>query len=256
MSEEQGSQLSAMYDGELPQAECELLARRLSRDSALKAQWSRYALIGAAIRGEPTQAAGSVVGKARVLAVADRVALAIGAAPSLAAGADLSGDPSAMQIWLKRWAQPAAGVGVAAGVAALSIFWLQSRVADNATAITAQTDVATSEIVLGGTDMPEARDSLTLAAGGATMGVGFGSAPRVSNGEPVRYTVPAANPAVAGSPAASLATGQFANYVVAHSEYAAPMNRRNVLSALMASETALPLTPMPQQPVPQQGAPR
>ena len=41
-----------MFDGELPAAECELLARRLVRDEALRAQWSRYALIGAALRAE------------------------------------------------------------------------------------------------------------------------------------------------------------------------------------------------------------
>ena len=32
------SQLSAMFDGELPGAECELLARRLTRDEALRAR--------------------------------------------------------------------------------------------------------------------------------------------------------------------------------------------------------------------------
>src|SRR4029079_12384862 len=50
--DERDSQLSAMFDGELPAAECELLARRLVRDDALRAQWSRYAVIGAALRKE------------------------------------------------------------------------------------------------------------------------------------------------------------------------------------------------------------
>ena len=49
MNEELDSQLSAMFDNELPAAECELLARRLSRDEDLKARWSRYAAIGATI---------------------------------------------------------------------------------------------------------------------------------------------------------------------------------------------------------------
>src|SRR5215204_4008423 len=52
MNEERDSQLSAMFDGELPGAECELLARRLSRDEALRAQWSRFSMIGAALRAE------------------------------------------------------------------------------------------------------------------------------------------------------------------------------------------------------------
>ena len=53
------SQLSAMYDGELPQAECELLSRRIDRDENLRARWSRYALIGAAMRSEPVATARS-----------------------------------------------------------------------------------------------------------------------------------------------------------------------------------------------------
>src|SRR5258708_20115868 len=52
MNEGLDSQLSAMFDDELANAECELLARRLSRDEHLKARWGRYAVIGAAIRGE------------------------------------------------------------------------------------------------------------------------------------------------------------------------------------------------------------
>ena len=52
MNEELDSQLSAMFDNELPAAECELLARRLSRDEELKGRWSRYAAIGATIRAE------------------------------------------------------------------------------------------------------------------------------------------------------------------------------------------------------------
>ena len=52
MNEELDSQLSAMFDNELPAAECELLARRLSRDTDLKARWGRYAVIGAVIRAE------------------------------------------------------------------------------------------------------------------------------------------------------------------------------------------------------------
>ena len=50
MNEELDSQLSAMFDNELPAAECELLARRLSRDEALQGALGRYAVIGAAIR--------------------------------------------------------------------------------------------------------------------------------------------------------------------------------------------------------------
>jgi len=51
--DERASQLSAMFDGELPAAECELLSRRLARDEQLRATWSRYSVIGAALRAEP-----------------------------------------------------------------------------------------------------------------------------------------------------------------------------------------------------------
>ena len=50
MNEELDSQLSAMFDDELPAAECELLARRLSRDEQLKARWGRYAVIASVTR--------------------------------------------------------------------------------------------------------------------------------------------------------------------------------------------------------------
>src|SRR5580692_9451463 len=52
MNEELDSQLSAMFDDELPPAQCELLARRLSRDEGLKARWGRYAVISAVVRAE------------------------------------------------------------------------------------------------------------------------------------------------------------------------------------------------------------
>ena len=51
-NEELDSQLSAMFDDELPATECELLARRLARDEQLRGRWGRYAAIGACIRGE------------------------------------------------------------------------------------------------------------------------------------------------------------------------------------------------------------
>src|SRR5450755_2193829 len=48
-----------MFDGELPATECELLSRRIDRDENLRARWSRYALIGAAMRSEPVATARS-----------------------------------------------------------------------------------------------------------------------------------------------------------------------------------------------------
>ena len=81
MNEELDSQLSAMFDDELPAAECELLARRLSRDDQLKARWGRYAVIGAAIRVER--------GVRLNAALASKVSAAISSEPSLAAEPDV-----------------------------------------------------------------------------------------------------------------------------------------------------------------------
>src|SRR4029077_6733949 len=84
MSEELDSQLSAMFDDELPAAECELLARRLSRDEQLQARWGRYAVIGASIRAERGvrwNAARARKGNAAILA---EPALGAGATPQRA----------------------------------------------------------------------------------------------------------------------------------------------------------------------------
>src|ERR1043165_913537 len=75
MNEELDSQLSAMFDNELPAAQCELLARRLSRDEELKSRWATYAAIGATIRAE---------GGARLNSnLALRVSAAISAEPTV-----------------------------------------------------------------------------------------------------------------------------------------------------------------------------
>jgi sigma-E factor negative regulatory protein RseA len=51
--QEQMSQLSALFDNELPPAEAELVIRRVLKDPTLRARWTRYALICACVRDEP-----------------------------------------------------------------------------------------------------------------------------------------------------------------------------------------------------------
>jgi len=113
MNEELDSQLSAMFDDELPAGECELLARRLSRDEPLKARWGRYAVVGAAIRAERGVRLNAVLAR--------RVSAVLLAEPALAAH-------SAPQVGGLRWWQPVAAVSMAAGVAAVSILWLRTQV--------------------------------------------------------------------------------------------------------------------------------
>ena len=115
MNEELDSQMSAMFDDELPPAECELLARRLSRDECLKARWGRYAIVGAVIRAER--------GVRLNAPLAGRVNAVLLAEPALAAHTA----PRDRRYARLRWWQPLAGAAVAAGVATLSILWLRAE---------------------------------------------------------------------------------------------------------------------------------
>jgi negative regulator of sigma E activity len=227
---ERDSQLSAMFDGELSAAECELLARRLSRDEALRAQWSRYALIGAAVRAE------------RGVKLDDRVARRVQAqiaqeatygdstdntstATRPAVAAQLSGSArvNAYERWL-RFARPVAGAGIAAGVAAVSILWLQAQDADPG--MVAATPAAES-IVL----QSEAASPAVLTASAQPQP--DNQARPVSSGEPERYSTPAPSTQTSIAPPA-----RFANYVVAHSEVSGPLARRLALLGIVGTEGA------------------
>jgi sigma-E factor negative regulatory protein RseA len=112
MNEELDSQLSAMFDDELAPGECELLARRLSRDEQLKARWGRYAVIGAAIRSER--------GVRLNAPLAGRVSAILLAEPALAAA-------HGARHTAVRWWQPLAGAAVAVGVALGCVLWLRAQ---------------------------------------------------------------------------------------------------------------------------------
>jgi len=198
MNEELDSQLSAMFDDELPEDQCLLLARRLSRDDALKARWRRYAVMGAAIRVE-RQGAGMLAVRLDTN-LAARVSAVISAEPALAADAVAQGGVS--KVAGMRWWQPIAGGAIAAGVAALSVLWIRAQAPIGGETLVAD-NAAPSAI------------SQTVA----------------DNSAPESYVVPAAVERTPMMPSAELA-----NYVVAHSEFSAPVNRRNMLSALVASE--------------------
>jgi negative regulator of sigma E activity len=201
MNEELDSQLSAMFDDELPAAECELLARRLSRDEELRGRWSRYAAISATIRAE---------GGARLNAeLARRVSVAIATEPSIVAEpARLPSPPSSRWFGSRLWA-PVGGVAVAASVAAAAILWVRFESAPQGQVL-AQAVPATT--------------------GSAAVGQSGDSAAAANTSD--SYVVPKTIPRRSIVPST-----QLANYVVAHSEFSSPVNRRNLLSALMASES-------------------
>ena len=212
------SQLSAMFDGELPATECDLLARRLGRDPSLRNEWSRYALIGASLRSEPLCLRGSVL-TAVSAALADEPQLEV---------ADLR---AARRQGGGRWLRPVAGLGVAAGVAAIAIFALRSD-PQSPSALLARQDAATvgaAEQVVAVVD-PAA--SAVLPATGAEVVLAATQRPSLSD-EPASYVVP-----MPAARSATLASTQLANYVVAHSEVSAPLTRRSLLSALVAADAA------------------
>lgn len=233
---EQASQLSAMFDDALPAAECELLARRVASDRQLQRQWSRYAVVGAALRGDP------ICARPGAVSVADRVRAALEGEADMAIAAEPERVAVAGGGGRSRWTRPLAATGIAAGVAALSLLWLQ-RVPGGeqpAQMLTAAgpTSVAGAAAVEVVTPAPAL---VASTSSGAETEVVL--APALS-GEPESYVVPA----VPASAARPLASTQLANFVVAHSEFSGSLARRSVLSALVAGEAAAPpeTAPAPQ----------
>jgi negative regulator of sigma E activity len=201
MNEELDSQLSAMFDNELPAAECELLARRLSRDEQLKARWGRYAVIGATIRAE---------GGVRLNApLASRVSAAIASEPALAA----EPAPQPKKRAEFRWWQPMASAAAVAGVAAGAIFWMRAQSPEIQPLVARTTPVVPAMATLSTTPVS------ALA--------------QVNTGEPDSYVVPK----TPNRHQLVVPSTELANYVVAHSEFSSPVTRRNLLSSFMSSES-------------------
>lgn len=221
---ESDSQLSAMFDGELPRAECELLARRLTRDEALRAQWSRFSMIGAALRAERGVALHDRVAWRVQSLVAQEATYGDGSADTSATSTRTAVIVPASELkaastarWM-RFVQPLAGASIAASVAALSIFWLRTQ-DDSQVQLAANTPTET----------------IVLAPDTSNATVALNTAPaveaRVSNGEPERYTTPQPSKSTSIVPPARLA-----NYVVAHSEYSGPLSRRMALLGIVATD--------------------
>ena len=214
MQDEVESQLSAMFDGELPAAECELLSRRLDRDETLRARWSRYALIGAAMRSEPVATARS--------GFAQRVSAAIESGSQQ--------QPEAARRRLRRgnllWSGALAATLVA-GVAGLGVSMLRDAALSGATPaplITAATPVALAPTVVS---------TGSIGSTGAREGTVAGPVKGANRGAD-SYVTPKGTPGVS-----TVLRSQLADYIVAHSAYSTPLLRRNVLSELATSEGTL-----------------
>jgi sigma-E factor negative regulatory protein RseA len=216
---ERDSQLSAMFDGELPAAECELLARRLTRDDALRAQWSRYSIIGAALRAERGVALHDRVAWRVQSVIAQETTYGEGGADSIARTAAAAPSTAGSSRRWQRLAWPTAGASIAAGVAAVSILWLRG-VQEPVELL--QADAAVTETIV-----------LTPETSGTTVAMSSAPTPEQppSNGEPERYSTPAPSTSTTIVPPARLA-----NYVVAHSEYSGPLSRRMALLGIVGAE--------------------
>jgi sigma-E factor negative regulatory protein RseA len=204
---ERASQLSAMFDGELPAAECELLSRRLARDEQLRATWSRYAVIGAVLRAEPL---------AQVRPdFARRVSAALAGAPAAGVRRTLRG--------------AALGSVIAAGVAGAAIMLLRN-------------DLPVQEQVLSVAAPAVARAAAAPSVAPAAMGSinlrVTNPAAANSSHEMFSYVVPPLSTESSGTVPASLA-----DYVVAHSEVPSSLARASLLSVLIGTQ---PVEPAPQ----------
>jgi negative regulator of sigma E activity len=209
-NEELDSQLSAMFDDELPATECELLARRLARDEQLRGRWGRYAAIGACIRGEHGVRLG--------------VPLASKVSAALTQEAAARAAPAPRRPGIS-WLTSLAGLATAAAVAAVAILGIRAQ----GPVLVAQSQSAPVPIATQVRAMPATPATTEQLAAAPT------THPRASR-EPDSYVVPAA---VAQGPALVPPT-ELANYIVAHSAYSGPLMRRNALSALVGEDSAAP----------------
>ena len=219
-NEELESQLSAMFDDELPASQCELLARRLARDEQLRGRWGRYAAIGACIRGDH--------GVRLETSLASKVSAAIKQEATPAA-APAAGKPG--RGFLGPWATTLGGLATAAAVAAVAILWMRTE-GPRAVALNAPAQNPAVQATPG-TAAPATVAAVVSAPHAVVPAMAM--RPRQSR-EPDSYVVPA----TAAQGPSLMAPTELANYIVAHSEYSGPLMRRNALSALVGGESAAP----------------
>lgn len=112
-------QLSACLDGELPEAELDLLLKQLHHDPGLQQSVGRYALVGEVLRsgGTVIPSTGFAWRISQAIAAEEAVPVApVAAVPARTA---------------PRWLRPVGGAAIAAGVAALAVMVLQPQLPDS-----------------------------------------------------------------------------------------------------------------------------
>jgi negative regulator of sigma E activity len=208
MTDALNEQLSACLDGELPPAELDLLLKRVGREAELRAAIGRYSLIGEAMRAERPAVASRDFASKVMAAVGSEPTQAQTPAPMVRpkvaqkpAAAERS---SGMSPAVIRYLRPAAGMAIAAGVAAVAVLTMQP---------TGQSDLGAVSTPLIASNQPAANE------------------PVVAPDAESSYVVPTSTTQSAFIPATRLT-----NYVVAHSEYSSPLGRRSVLSGVLADD--------------------
>ncbi|MEZ5460111.1 MAG: hypothetical protein R3E65_12700 [Steroidobacteraceae bacterium] len=135
------------------------------------------------------------------------------------------------QLAQRRWARPLLASGIAAGVAMLSLTWLQRA---PGTAVESGAPLVAS--VPAGSSAAGVVEVVTPVVGPASAVVNGIDAEVVlapaAAGEADSYIVPA----LPASSARAMSPAQLANFVVAHSEFSGSLSRRSVLSALVAGD--------------------
>ncbi len=210
MTDALNEQLSACLDGELPPAELDLLLKRVGREAELRAAIGRYSLIGEAMRAErPAIASRDFASTVMAVVAAEPVPARVPApssapdhvrVPAAAVRAPRI-SPAAM-----RYLRPAAGMAIAAGVAAVAVLTMQPAVQPELGGVTTPLIAA---------NQPAANEPSVAPVADAESS----------------YVVPTSTTSSAFIPATRLT-----NYVVAHSEYSSPLGRRSVLSGVLADD--------------------
>jgi negative regulator of sigma E activity len=203
--QEQVSQLSALFDGELPREQAEMVIRRALKDPAVRATWGRYALIGACVRGEPLSVALPQVD------LAGRIRGRLVSEPDLSTGESPASAAAAAGGKASLWRRAAMGSAIAASVALVSLVVVKSMVPASGLSATVPVQVA--------------REAAPVAA----------PVPRAVANPPVLVARESAPPSyttpVDDSPARR--TAPLFNYVAAHSDVAVSAVRLAPISSVM-----------------------
>lgn len=216
MTDALNEQLSACLDGELPPAELDLLLKRVGREAELRAAIGRYSLIGEAMRAErPAVASRDFASKVMVAVAVEPAPTQVEPVQTPVQQPAVVRRTAAISPATIRYLRPAAGMAIAAGVAAVAVFVMQP---------TGQSDLGTANAPL-------------VAANEPIVAPGTDADPS--------YVVPTSTSNSAFIPATRLT-----NYVVAHSEYSSPLGRRSVLTGVLADDAEV--EPVPDQEAPLQ----